>query len=77
MRFIFDDDKDWPEVFASMHLANGGFWYRLTRAVKYLFGYKCKYGQWDCWILRPQDARCLRDLINEYLSRIEHEFPYQ
>jgi hypothetical protein len=38
-----DDDDGLDEVYVSVHLYNRSFWSRL----KYLFGYKSKFGAWD------------------------------
>jgi hypothetical protein len=38
---------------------------RVWIALKYVFGYRCKYGHWDCFIMRLRTAsasnRCLTD----------------
>jgi len=44
----------WTSVF--LHSEYHGFWGRLWIAVKYLFGYKCRYGHFDCFIMRPPDV---------------------
>lgn len=41
---------------------------RVWIAIKYVFGYPCRYGHWDCWILRNRDARRLRSLLNEVID---------
>lgn len=43
-----------------------GFFRRLLIAVKYLFGYKCKYGHWDCVLLKSEDTDRLIKLLQEY-----------
>jgi hypothetical protein len=52
-------DEDDREVYLHVHLASQGFWSRLIYAIKYLFGYKSKYGAWDSFIFRRQDAHKL------------------
>lgn len=47
--FTYWDDE--PEVYLNVHLANGTFFQRLKYAIKYLFGYRCKYGAFDEIIL--------------------------
>ena len=44
-------------------------WYkRLYRAVKYIFGYKCKYGHWDVWIMDEKDIGRLREMVERFES---------
>lgn len=66
-------DKDWPhgiedEIYISVGLSSGGFWWRLYRAVKYLFGYECIYGQRDCWTLQRPDAERFKALLERYIN---------
>ena len=30
---------------------------RIWVAIKYIFGYQCRYGHWDCWELRREDCK--------------------
>jgi hypothetical protein len=34
--------------------------------IKYIFGYKCKYGHWDCFNLHPEDCDRLIEFIQKY-----------
>ena len=62
------DDED-NEVYVSVHLANYmGFWKRLWHAVKYVFGYKCRYGAFDEVILRKEDSENLQKVVNHLRS---------
>lgn len=45
-----------------IHLTHYGFLRRLKAGLKYIFGYKCKFGQWDEFILKPEHADKLREL---------------
>jgi hypothetical protein len=62
LRFILDLDKREtknpdPMIYTNVYLNNWEHWYkRVWTAIKYVFGYKCKYGHWDCFILRYEDA---------------------
>jgi len=40
----------------------------MKAGLKYIFGYKCKYGQWEEFILKPEHASQLRKL-SELLSQ--------
>lgn len=56
-----------PEIYTSVFLNDWEPWYkRLWKATKYVFGYKCKYGHWDCTLMKPMDAMKLRKLLEEF-----------
>lgn len=55
-RLWFDDDPSDPCVFASVFLANGPWYSRLLTGVKYIFGYKCRFGHFEEFILNPEDC---------------------
>lgn len=40
-------DREDNTVYVGIALTTGGFFYRLKHAIKYLFGYQCKYGVFD------------------------------
>jgi len=47
--------NDWP-----------GFWKRCWYAIKYVFGYKCKYGHFDNVLLKVEDADNMIDMLNQF-----------
>jgi len=68
IRFKLDVyDPDDIELYTSVFLNQyRGFFGKLWIAVKYLFGYKCKYGHWDCTILKLEDVDRLITLLQKY-----------
>ena len=70
LKFTLDKnegDEDGPELFLSIFLNDWLPWYERTwRALKYIFGYKCRYGHWDCWSLERGDVRKFRAMLIEY-----------
>ena len=59
----FDDDKDLGrQVFMEIHLVPLVWYKRLWLGIKYIFGYKCKYGNFEDVILSPKHARQVYDL---------------
>lgn len=46
-----DDEGVHNEVYLSIHLAKKPFFIRLWFALKYVFGYKCRYGNFEEIIL--------------------------
>lgn len=67
LRVWFDDDKDDPCVYVSVFLANDSWHRRLWTAIKYALGYKCRYGHFDEFILRPEDC----DRLSAVLDRLK------
>lgn len=60
--FLYDEDKDEngnitdKTVYIHIHLAKHSFWKRLFYGIKYIFGYKSRYGAFDEFIIKPEDA---------------------
>jgi hypothetical protein len=72
VRFIIDDDPDWPELYLEVQLNQyRGFWKRLWAGLKYIFGYESQYGHWDCWELQDKDAERLITLLNSHIANVE------
>lgn len=68
----FTLDKEDKEIYTSIFLNNYlNIFKRLFVAIKYIFGYKCKYGHWDCWVMRDEDIQKLSDMLDNYKSIIE------
>ena len=51
-----------PEAYIRIHLVRQSFWYRLIHGIKYVLGYKSKYGAWDEFILDKTHAESLREI---------------
>ena len=71
VRFTHFRDDEWPCVFVETHLYAPGFWSRLWRGLRFIFGRKCKYGEWDETELRGPQVRALRDLCDQLLRDVE------
>ena len=67
-QIIIEHDNEDNLTYCHIHLVKHGFWRRLKAGLKYIFGYKCRYGQWDEFILKPEHADKLREL-SEMLSK--------
>lgn len=64
LRFILD--KEHKKIYTTFFLNHYDQWYkRLWRGIKYIFGYKCKYGHWDVWTLRYEDIDRLKEVLNK------------
>lgn len=61
--------KDVPTLYFTVHLATETFWRRLLTAIKYVFGYRCRYGDFDEIILSLEKAQELRDHLNKFIDQ--------
>ena len=63
MALRFDDDKDLGRmVYVEIHLVPLVWYKRLWHGIKYIFGYKCCYGNFEEMILSPKHARQIYNL---------------
>ena len=57
-------DKEDNLFYLNIFLSNGNFFYRLKNAIKYIFGYKCKYGHFEEIILGEKSQKQLSYMAN-------------
>lgn len=68
----YPDDKDWDEAYIEIFLTdNCGFWKRLWYGIKYIFGYKSRFGAFDEILLSHDTAKELKESLNEYIENYE------
>ena len=62
LRFAYDPEENdlWVEAQLVQYR---NFWQRLWASIKYVFGYKCKYGHWDCTQISGEQAKRLIDVL--------------
>ena len=64
LRFIYDEDDN--EFYTTIFLNQyRNLFKRILIAIKYIFGYKCKYGHWDCWVLKYEDIDRMKKLLDK------------
>lgn len=65
IRFTYD--KEDGDLYMSVFLHHRNAWYqRIWIALKYVFGYKCKYGHFDNTLVRKDDAGRLIALLEKF-----------
>ncbi len=65
LRFNLNDDPDDPQIYTSVFLSQYRSWYaRVWIAIKYVFGYKCRYGHFDCFLMKPEDVPRFKRLLD-------------
>lgn len=64
LRFTLDQEYNeiYTEVFLNQYRP---WWKRIWIAVKYVFGYKCMYGHFDCFMMQRADAGRLIALVSQ------------
>jgi hypothetical protein len=56
-----EEDGDlYTSIFLNQYM---GFFKRVWIAIKYVFGYKCVYGHFDCFSMRSEDVDRFIDLL--------------
>ena len=74
LKFILDEDEEYPSLCVSIFLSQPhSFIKRIWLAIKYIFGYKCKYGHFDCFLFNVQDSDRLVALLQNYKKARNHE----
>lgn len=67
-------DKNDADLYLSVFLnQHRNFFKRIWIAIKYIFGYKCRYGHWDNWSLAIEDAERLKNLIEKFIYAEEED----
>lgn len=60
--FLYDEDVDKNgnvidrTVYIHTHLNKRPFFKRVWYGIKYIFGYECRYGHFDEFLIKPEDA---------------------
>ena len=60
---------DKTEMFMDIHLADRGFWLGLIYAIKYIFGYRSRYGAFDEIILNADTVHILKNFVFEFMNQ--------
>jgi hypothetical protein len=61
-QIVIQQDEEEGLIYCHIYLSNRSFFGRLKYGIKYIFGYKCRYGHWDEFIFKPEHAPKLLEL---------------
>ena len=61
-QIIYTYDFDDNLVYCRIHLTPRSFWGRLKYGLRYIFGYKCRYGAFEEFIFNSDDADKIEEL---------------
>lgn len=62
----FKEDK---EIILSIHLARLPWYGRIWHAIKYIFGYGCKYGNFEEIIITEKNAKKIKEYIENVIEK--------
>lgn len=69
-QLVFSYFKDEPELYVTVHLnPEYSFWKRLKLAIKYIFGYRSMYGEFDEFIFNEDEIDKLENIV-KYLKNV-------
>lgn len=61
----YSTEEKYKEVYCSIHLKpERNIFKRIWHAVKYIFGHRSNYGDFDEFIFKPEDADKLQEVVN-------------
>ncbi len=61
------------EMFITFHLTRHGFFRRVWTAIRYVCGYRCRYGEWDEVVLGEEEAQGIIEFLTRYVEGVQHE----
>lgn len=67
-QYSFWYDEEDNELWFEPHLVIHPWYRRIWIGIKYIFGYKTKYGSWDSIILNNDDLPRLKEFLTKALS---------
>lgn len=69
-QILTEYDEEYNQLYVQVHLSNyKNIFQRIWVAIKYVFGYKCRYGEWDSIIIDSSNYHTLK----KELSKIKGE----
>jgi hypothetical protein len=61
-----DPDEKYHNLYLNVHLITyKNIFKRIWVSLKYIFGYKCRYGHWDEFIFNKKDAERLIEILKK------------
>ena len=59
-QFIEDNNND---IYATIHLAPYSFFKRLWNGLRYIFGYRCDFGDFEEFIFKKEHIKALEEIV--------------
>ena len=72
---IFAHDEDSKEVYVAVNLIpHKNILKRLWTAIKYVFGHKSRFGQYDEFLLKPEDLKKIAEILKKRRGKLNPLF---
>ena len=68
LRASIDPDPNYPCVYVEFFMGHFGFWRRLWIGIKYILGFKSKFGHFDEVVLSRCQVEQIRELCDKFLE---------
>ncbi len=66
LKFQYFQDDEYPELFVTVFLDELPWYSRIIRGIKYIFGYKSKYGHFYSWTINNEDINRMIEMLETY-----------
>jgi len=68
LRFVYDPQDN--DLYTEVQLVQyRTIFQRILVAIKYIFGYECRYGHFDCTLLKPEDCNGIKALLDKVIEK--------
>lgn len=71
-QIVIQKDEEDKVLYCSIHLSPLPWYKRLINGIKYIFGYRCKYGDFDEFLFDEKHIDKLKKMIN-FLNKNKNE----
>lgn len=72
--FFLTENLEYKEIYLSVHLSPFySFFKRICHGIKYIFGFRSRFGDYSETILNVEEVEKLRDSLNDFLERVNNE----
>ena len=61
---VFEKIEGDEDIYINIHLSSLPFFDRLILGVKYIFGYKCKWGNWESMTFNPDKQKEMKKWLD-------------
>ena len=63
-QIVIQKDEEDRMLYCSIHLSPMPWYKRIVNGIKYIFGYRCKYGDFDEFIFNEKHIEGLKEMID-------------
>ena len=65
VRFTYDEEDMWVSVHLHQYRP---LWKKIWTRIKYMFGYRSKYGHWDVCMISKKEAKELKKVLEQFIG---------